>query len=122
MSEFEKLVSEQMKIMDQLLERSQNLTAAGRWKRNSSVWKEMQSWTMYRTKLRQSEKTWPAYRSYSKGRQSKSSSLIEARKSRLPMCRNECAIPEAEWFFYFHFLIRNVIIVKRLVGKQLRLH
>ncbi|AEB62480.1 hypothetical protein LL3_00938 [Bacillus sp. CN2] len=38
------------------------------------------------------------------------------------MCRNECAIPEAEWFFYFHFLIRNVIIVKRLVGKQLRLH
>ncbi|WP_374973942.1 FIST N-terminal domain-containing protein, partial [Spongiibacter marinus] len=27
------------------------------------------------------------------------------RKSRLPMCRNECAIPEAEWFFYFHFLI-----------------
>lgn len=85
-------------------------------------WKEMQSWTMYRTKLRQSEKTWPAYRSYSKGRQSKSSSLIAARKSRLPMCRNECAIPEAEWFFYFHFLIRNVIIVKRLVGKQLRLH
>lgn len=73
-------------------------------------------------KLRQSEKTWPAYRSYSKGRQSKSSSLIAARKSRLPMCRNECAIPEAEWFFYFHFLIRNVIIVKRLVGKQLRLH
>ncbi len=120
MSEFEKLVSEQMKIMDHFSSRSQNLTSADRWKRNSSVWKEMQSWTMYRTKLRQSEKTWPAYRSYSKGRQSKSSSLIAARKSRLPMCRNECAIPEAEWFFYFHFLIRNVIIVKRLVGKQLR--
>ncbi len=59
MSEFEKLVSEQMKIMDQLLELQSELDRClSRWKRNSSVWKEMQSWTMYRTKLRQSEKTW----------------------------------------------------------------
>ena len=103
MSEFEKLVSEQMKIMDQLLELQSELDRCRQVEAELISLERDAKLDNVQDEIATKRKDLPAYRSYSKGRQSKSSSLIAARKSRLPMCRNECAIPEAEWFFYFHF-------------------
>ncbi len=52
MTEFEKLVSEQMKTMDKLLDLQSELDRANKLKQNSGIWKGMQGRSEFRMKLR----------------------------------------------------------------------
>lgn len=114
MTEFEKLVSEQMKTMDKLLDlqseldRCKQIEAELRHLERDAKLRGIQAEIAVKRKhladiqdmfQKQTEQVIRSYR--------------RLRKAVFLCVVQECAIPRPEWLFYFHFSICNVIIGKR---------